>query len=615
MYTKQLLRLCLIIFVIFAGVGCGILDIFRSKSKSQEPPQLSEAISSNELANLLKKDRWHFIDLPRANIHPGDIVTFRDNILETPKGGLEECFPGLRGERKGPDDAAIPYFFKIYNFQAKMIGNLIPVVNTTSEYTKVKYFTIHMNGGKTEHIMTIPLEQYIRKHYGSFDSTCRDELRKPDTQIITETLSASGILTLFDKDNRTIEITADGLAKFLRLEPSFRIIDAQGGGLEIGKTLPIAFRSEHIEVSRQGWLQLLPNEIIFDKGNLQVFQVRNIGDDGTQWWIKKYGAIGFVFNPQEESIDPSKTSKVEVHWVDCVEHNQKYDFPIAVKNSPQEPSMRISVSSDCPPMSHSAQPEKESIAVPSNPGIEKLVEGIAAYSDNNFQAALASLKQAKRLTPSIEKAPAYIKYVGLSQYMTGDSKSALRTFEKLETLSPEGFVYGALVLSTQGQVEKSKNLITNEGAKAALVSNSRLQKELSSTFGERHYYTVLKSGNLVANEKAVDFKMPVDLEPTAIEAFPKQEENAVAEVRISGILKRVNAIRGERAAWVIELDTSTPIGTQMVKEIDVDPEGKPLNSYEGKRVEIKGELTRMGNIGAGEYSVIKVKSISETEAR
>jgi tetratricopeptide (TPR) repeat protein len=490
MYKKKPLFFYMIFFVNLLALGCDKL-IQKPPEQLQETRSPSEVISNNELVKILEKDKWTFIVIPRANIRPGDIVPIEGNILGTPMGGMDDCFPGLQGERKGPDDVVIPDFTKFYSFQSKMIANFIPIISASAEYSKVKYFKIQMTGAKVEYVLTLPIKKYIRNNFGSLDPTCRDELNKPTTHIIKETLSASGRLFFFDQENQNIQITANGLVKYLQLAPNYSVLDAEDGGLTIVKTLPIAYRSEHIGIEPQGWLELPQKEVKFDKGNKQTFKIRNIGDKRAKWWIKE-NLTSFAFDPPEKMIEPSDIQNVVIYWVDCAEPDKLYPFHIGIQGSPQEEKIDVRLPGKCPPNLQESQAEDELASLPSNPGIEKLVEGIDAYHDDNFKAALSNFEQAKRLTPFVENMAAYLKFVGLSQYMTGDSKSALKSFAKLEKLNPEGSVYTAFVLSTQGQVEKSKELIGKKSVKAVMTGNSELQKELSFTFGERHYNALFR---------------------------------------------------------------------------------------------------------------------------
>ena len=80
-----------------------------------------------------------------------------------------------------------------------------------------------------------------------------------------------------------------------------------------------------------------------------------------------------------------------------------------------------------------------------------------------------------------------------------------------------------------------------------------------------------------------------------------------------GKLMRVVAIGGETTGWALQLESERQINDRKVQQIEVDPApaGLPLDSLEGKRVEVVGRVEWRQGVERGPYPVLVVESIQE----
>ncbi len=82
-----------------------------------------------------------------------------------------------------------------------------------------------------------------------------------------------------------------------------------------------------------------------------------------------------------------------------------------------------------------------------------------------------------------------------------------------------------------------------------------------------------------------------------------------ATVTVTGVLQRVVAIGGETPGWTLRLDRAVRIGARTYRTVDIDPAGRDLAPYVGRRVQITGRLEMRTGVERGNYPVIVVHQV------
>ncbi len=80
-------------------------------------------------------------------------------------------------------------------------------------------------------------------------------------------------------------------------------------------------------------------------------------------------------------------------------------------------------------------------------------------------------------------------------------------------------------------------------------------------------------------------------------------------VTVTGKVIRVAAIGGETTGWALELESPLEIDGEELKRIEIDPGGKKIAGFEGKRIEITGILEKRRGVERGVYPVIVIEEI------
>ncbi len=86
-------------------------------------------------------------------------------------------------------------------------------------------------------------------------------------------------------------------------------------------------------------------------------------------------------------------------------------------------------------------------------------------------------------------------------------------------------------------------------------------------------------------------------------------------ITITGKLVKIVAIGGETTGWAVDLDSSLEVDGKKLNRIEIDPNGKKIDGFNNKRVEIIGTLKKRSGIERKEYWVILVDKIQETKAQ
>ena len=86
-------------------------------------------------------------------------------------------------------------------------------------------------------------------------------------------------------------------------------------------------------------------------------------------------------------------------------------------------------------------------------------------------------------------------------------------------------------------------------------------------------------------------------------------------ITITGKLVKVVAIGGETTGWAVDLDSSLEVDGKRLNRIEIDPNGKKIDGFNNKRVEIVGVLKKRSGIERKEYWVILVNRIQEIKTQ
>jgi hypothetical protein len=91
----------------------------------------------------------------------------------------------------------------------------------------------------------------------------------------------------------------------------------------------------------------------------------------------------------------------------------------------------------------------------------------------------------------------------------------------------------------------------------------------------------------------------------------EQKERSEGMRTVTGTLQRVAAIGGETTGWAVDLDSALAIGGEELKQIEVDPGDNKIDTLDGKRVEIVGQLKKRQGVERKDYWVIAADKIRE----
>ncbi len=94
-----------------------------------------------------------------------------------------------------------------------------------------------------------------------------------------------------------------------------------------------------------------------------------------------------------------------------------------------------------------------------------------------------------------------------------------------------------------------------------------------------------------------------------------QEKGGQELITATGKLVKIVAIGGETTGWAVDLDSPLEVNGKKLNRIEIDPNGKKIDVFNNKRIEIIGALKKRSGIERKEYWVIMVNKIQEIKTQ
>ena len=444
------------------------LSLILFISACVKAPVKPENLENNQLIELLKKDHWTFLKIPRADIQPGVIGTVSPENIDI-LGKLLDCFPseviqGLRPE--GPFDAAIPYLYKEYSFDASAIVVFTNYFQVSAEYSAFSNFRLQIIGAKASNISVLRIMQYVKDNWGQLKGQyCGDEFRKISTQVVTEVLTAQKFkLTFRDSTGQSVQLKTPDLGKYFAFKAGLNARATEEGGLEFDNpsSLPFAFKSVHFDIPEaRGKLEILHPDVHFPKGqNISRADILNSGRAELSWLITKFPDRGFIVENHSGYLQPEQKQPIVVtRNNDCIDPSKPQFLTLLVKNIDQRESIRILAEDSCPTLS--SYDQSRLLRTQSS----TIILSEQLYREGNFVPALKLLLDGEKSFANIADMPTYQRLAGLTSFKTGNEFEALKYFKSLASKSSAGHVYTAYLLASKDEFSEAESEL-NKGKNA-----------------------------------------------------------------------------------------------------------------------------------------------------